>query len=95
MTDPMAALEHKAGMRPPEDAGGVFGEFMNAFEAFKEANDQRLAEIEAKASSDVVTTEKVDRISQALDVQKKALDGILLRQARPALGRGALRRLEI
>ncbi len=87
MTDPMAAPEHKAGMRPPEDAGGVFGEFMNAFEAFKEANDQRLAEIEAKASSDVVTTEKVDRISQALDAQKKALDGILLRQARPALGR--------
>ncbi|WP_373695971.1 phage major capsid protein [Aquibium pacificus] len=87
MTDPMAAPEHKAGMKPPEDASGAFGEFMNAFEAFREANDQRLAEIEAKATSDVVTVEKVDRISQALDAQKKALDGILLRQARPALGR--------
>ncbi|MEX0408156.1 phage major capsid protein [Aquibium sp. LZ166] len=83
----MAAPEHKAGMKPPEDASGAFGEFMNAFEAFREANDQRLAEIEAKATSDVVTVEKVDRISQALDAQKKALDGILLRQARPALGR--------
>ncbi len=87
MTDHMAAPEHKAGARAPDDADGIFGEFMNAFEAFREANDQRLAEVEAKASSDVVTSEKVDRISRTLDEQKKALDGILMRQARPALGR--------
>ena len=40
----------------------AFGDFINAFESFKEANDQRLAEIEGRIGADVVTTEKVDRI---------------------------------
>lgn len=82
------APEHKAGYGPEPEAGGAFGDFMNAFEAFREANDRRLAEIEEKAVADVVTAEKVERISAALDEQKKALDQILLRKARPALERG-------
>ena len=72
------------------DAGGdvqdAFHEFMSTFETFKEDNDRRLAEIEAK-SADVVTSEKVDRISRALDDQKRALDQLTLKKLRPGLGR--------
>lgn len=103
MSDSSAGLENKAGFgagsganpgagggaipRGGGDAGAVFAELASAFEAFREANDERLAEIERKAVADVVTSDKVDRIAGALDEQKRALDRLLLRQARPALGR--------
>jgi hypothetical protein len=38
-----------------------------AFDAFKDANDERLAQLEKRMSADVVTIEKVDRISRAID----------------------------
>ena len=56
------------------DVQDAFGEFMASFEAFKAANDRRLAEMETKFGADVVTEEKVDRISRALDEQKRTLD---------------------
>jgi len=65
----------------------AFGEFMNTFEAFKEANDQKLAQLERRFGADVVTADKVDRISRALDDQKRAIDGLSLKAVRPALGR--------
>ena len=52
---------------------------MGAFEAFKEANDERLDQIEKRMSADVVTSEKVDRIN-------KAMDELILKSRRPALG---------
>jgi HK97 family phage major capsid protein len=52
---------------------------LEAFEAFKEANDDRLAQIEKRMSADVVTSEKVDRIS-------KAIDELTLKARRPSLG---------
>ncbi len=61
------------------------------FEAFKEANDQRLDEIEAKLSADVVTDEKVSRINAALTEQKAALDRLALEMRRPH-GGGAMAR---
>ena len=64
---------------------------MGAFEAFKEANDQRLDEIEAKLSADVVTEEKVNRINAALTEQKAALDRLALEMRRPH-GGGAVSR---
>ncbi len=67
------------------DMADAFGEFMNAFEAFKDTNDRRLAEIETRMGADVLTVEKVDRISAALDEQKRALDAIAVKAARPAL----------
>jgi HK97 family phage major capsid protein len=51
---------------------------LQAFEAFKDANDDRLAQIEKRMSADVVTTEKVDRIN-------KAVDELILKSRRPAL----------
>lgn len=49
------------------DVSAAFDDFMRAFEAFKDTNDERLVEIETKLSADVVTTEKLDRINKALD----------------------------
>ena len=70
----------------PDTMASAFEDFMGAFEVFKEANDQRLGEIESKLSADVVTRDKVDRISRGMDEQKRALDQMLLKKARPALG---------
>lgn len=61
---------------------------MATFEAFREANDQRLEEIEAKLSADVVTEEKVDRINAALSEQKAALDRLAVEMRRPHGGGG-------
>ncbi len=63
----------------------AFDEFMMAFEAFKEANDERLAQIESRVSADVVTTEKMERINRALDEHKHLVDGLVLKSRRPAL----------
>ncbi len=80
-----------AGAPETKGAGGelneAFGEFMHSFEAFREANDERLADIERRFGEDVVTAEKVDRISRSLDEQKMALDRLALKKARPALDR--------
>lgn len=55
------------------DAGAAFGEFMAVFEAFKEENDRRLAEIAAKGAADTLTSEKVERLNARLDeLQLKA-----------------------
>ena len=79
-----AALEIKA---VPENLDAAFDDFMEAFEAFKDVNDRRLDEIERKLTADVVTRDKMDRINRAMDEQKKALDQLVLKKARPALGR--------
>jgi HK97 family phage major capsid protein len=63
----------------------AFDEFMRTFAQFKDANDQRLSEIEQRLSADVISTERVDRINSALDEQKRVLDELALKSARPAL----------
>ena len=69
-------------------AGGALqDEMMRAFEAFKETNDERLAEIERRMSADVLVEEKVDRIGQVLDRTKARLDELTLKARRPALAR--------
>ena len=40
----------------------AFGDFMRAFDAFKETNDRRLSEIERCMAADPVTEEKLARI---------------------------------
>lgn len=64
----------------------AFDEFLVAFEAFKAANDERLAQLEARLSADVVTTEKMERINRALEGQRRLLDELSLRARRPELG---------
>jgi len=68
------------------DVHAAFDGFMRSFENFKEANDERLEEIEKKLTADVVTSEKVERINAALDLQKKTMDEMALAARRPELG---------
>jgi HK97 family phage major capsid protein len=76
------APETKAGVGA--EGAATYGELMRAFEAFKAANEERLALIERR-SADVVVEEKVERINAALDAQQRRLDQLTLKAARPAL----------
>jgi HK97 family phage major capsid protein len=78
--DTASELETKAGI--PLDAVVTHGEMMRAFEAFKEANDERLT----RRDADVVLEEKLARIDRVIDAQGKKLDEITLKSSRPALG---------
>jgi HK97 family phage major capsid protein len=69
-------------MHDHADVGHEIAGLMQAFDAFKETNDERLAQIEQRASADVVTAEKLARI-------ERTMDEIALKQARPALGGAA------
>jgi HK97 family phage major capsid protein len=79
----------------PETMTAAFDDFMEAFEAFKETNERRLGEIEQKMTADVVTRDKVDRINRAMDEQKRVLDQLALKKARPALGGSGEGSLEV
>lgn len=79
-------LEHKnASGVPAGEMAEAFDGFMHAFEAFKDTNDERLAQIERQVSADVVTTEKMRRIDHALDEQKRIVDEFVLKARRPQL----------
>lgn len=84
MTNTKQVLETKSAGNG--DLEGAFHDFMNSFEAFRQTNDERLAQIERRSCADVVTSDKVDRISNALDEQKRVLDNFVLKRARPAMG---------
>jgi HK97 family phage major capsid protein len=68
------------------DVASAFDEFMRAFESYRATNDQRLVELESRIGADAVTVEKMERIGKAVDAQKAALDNLLLKRARPAIG---------
>jgi HK97 family phage major capsid protein len=72
--------ETKAAAAPRGDDA-----LLRAFEAFKQANDERLAALEI-GRRDVLAEEKVDRIERTLQEQKAAIDRLALAQRRPALG---------
>jgi hypothetical protein len=68
--DTQTELETKAGF--PQDAVVTHADMMRAFEEFKEAKDQRIAE---KARSvDVVLKEKIARLDSVIGTQAQRLD---------------------
>jgi HK97 family phage major capsid protein len=73
---------------PETKAVTAVDDLSRAFADYRDANDERLAEIEARGSADVLLEEKLDRISRALDDTRRRLDAELLRQRRPAIGGG-------
>ncbi|MDR3494070.1 MAG: phage major capsid protein [Ancalomicrobiaceae bacterium] len=79
------APEVKSAVYRGNDANTAYAEFMYQFDAFKADNDRRLAEIERRGSADVVTSDKVDRLEQAMTEQKRWMDDLILKQARPRL----------
>jgi HK97 family phage major capsid protein len=80
-------METKSAPGEYLDLKDAFGEFMATFEAFKESNDEKLTQLEGRMGADTLTSEKVDRISHALDEQKRAIDNLALKKIRPTLGR--------
>ena len=58
-------------------------DFAATFAAFREANDNRLAALEAKSSVDPLLTEKVDRLNTALETQTRRVENLTLAQATP------------
>jgi HK97 family phage major capsid protein len=76
----MSAIELKSA---GDDA---LADLHRAFSAFKDANDERLTQIETRMGADVVTEEKLSRIDQALDETKRRLDRLALDLARPPIG---------
>jgi HK97 family phage major capsid protein len=69
-----------------QDVAEAFDDFMSAFEGFKQANDERLRQLESSVGEDPLTADKVDRINVAIDEQKRVLDALVTRNHRPALG---------
>lgn len=68
------------------EAREVVREMMVAFEAFKDANDERVAQIEKKAATDTLLEEKVARIDQAVAAAQARLDRLAGEARRPVLG---------
>ncbi len=75
MTTP-STLETKS---TSADVAAQFDDFMTSFQAFRDANDERLAEIERRGGADPVTTDKLARIERTLDT-------LSLKSQRPHLG---------
>lgn len=73
-------LETKMG---PSDLKTAQSDFASTFAAFKDANDQRLSEIEKKASADILLNEKVARLNSALDTQTQQIENLSMSLARP------------
>ena len=82
------SIETKAEA-PNAEIRGAMREFLTAFEAFKDANDERLSALEAKSGDDIVLNEKIERINNAVTEQKAAVDRLALKQSRPQLGSAA------
>jgi HK97 family phage major capsid protein len=82
MTTKIDAVPETKGTDDPVRA---FAEFNQAFEAYKETNERRVAELERRAA-DPLTVEKLSRIDDALDETRRRLDGYAAKAARPALG---------
>ncbi len=67
----------------------LMSDFSKTFESFKNANDERLAQIEAKSSADALTEQKVARIDAALTEQSKRIERLSIAQTQPTLGQAA------
>ncbi|ATQ67154.1 MULTISPECIES: phage major capsid protein [Methylosinus] len=63
----------------------VLADLNRAFVAFKDTNEERLAQLETRLGADVVTEEKLQRIDRAIDETKRRLDRVALDLARPRL----------
>ena len=66
------------------DLTDAFDGFMRTFEAYKEANDERLKSIERRAA-DALSDDKLARIDKALDDASRAVETLALKSRRPAL----------
>ena len=77
-------IETKAG----GSVSAAFEDFMRAFEAYKETNDERLGELERRSASDPLIDERLARIDRAIDETKRTADRLAVKAGRPHIGGG-------
>ncbi|WP_310620736.1 phage major capsid protein [Flexibacterium corallicola] len=70
----------------PRREGDPLSQILDAFEDYRQVNDERLNELERKSCSDVLLDEKLARMDQVLDEKMRKLDALALKQQRPDLG---------
>ncbi len=86
MSIPKTKLKKETKMAHSAELRNAQADFSTTFAAFKDANDLRLNEIEAKSSADILLGEKVDRINASLEQQSQRLERLAIKTAQPALG---------
>lgn len=84
------APEIKAENGSSQEVASAFDEFMLAFEAFRQVNDERLNQLETSPGEDVIITQKLNRINSAMDRQKHTIDQLLLKSKRPSINGGII-----
>lgn len=73
-------VETKAETR---ESRAAYGDLMDAFEAFKDTNDERLDALETRMSADALTLEKLQRIEATLDQNQRVVDELSAKAQRP------------
>jgi len=68
------------------EVSATLDDIARTFEAYKAENDERVKTLEKRLPADVISVEKLARMDGALDQQKRRLDELTLKSARPALG---------
>ena len=66
----------------------AFDDFMRSFEAFKDTNDDRLAQLEKRGTADVITDDKLTRIDRTIDGHKRLIDELAHKVMRRPLDGG-------
>lgn len=89
MSIPKTKHKKETKMAHSADLQTAQADFASTFAAFKDANDHRLTEIEAKNTADILLDEKVARLNASLELQSQKLDRMALKNARPVLEKQA------
>ncbi|MEP9348715.1 phage major capsid protein [Xanthobacter sp. KR7-225] len=84
----LSAPETKVAKPETAEERAAVNDFIAAFESYKAANEERLAQIETRGT-DIVTADKLARIDAALDAHQARLDALATKARRPALGGAA------
>lgn len=87
----MTASNEAPETKATGDIALAYDDLRYTLEAYRAANDERLAELETRMGGDVLTGEKLVRLDGALDETRRRLDRLALDARRPALAGEELR----
>lgn len=87
----MTASNQAPETKATGDIALAYDDLRYTLEAYRAANDERLAELETRMGGDVLTGEKLVRLDGALDETRRRLDRLALDARRPALAGEELR----
>ena len=83
---PQTLKETKSASAKTLTQKALMADFAQTFQSFKDANDERLAQLESKTQADSLTEQKVARIDAALDAQARRIERLSITQSQPAIG---------